>query len=89
LEISFDSAQGTISEFVSEEEIEEARNTSEEWTLENVTAARIYVIIGNLQRYIYNWENVTKSNWLPGSMATADGIMDSIKEHCNAYSGKS
>ena len=85
LESSLDSAQNSLTGIISESELGEARDSSEEWTAENVTGARILLQIGNLQSFINDWESVSGYyNWIPGQMATIDGRVEGLKEDCEA-----
>lgn len=89
LEASFNTAQNTLSEFVSQEELENAKSSASEGTVQEVTGAQIYLEIKELQSLVNNWERVVQyPNWTPGQMATFDASMDSLKKNCSTYEAK-
>lgn len=89
LEASFNTAQNTLSEFVSQEELENAKSSASEGTVKEITGAQIYLEIKEMQSLVNNWERVVQyPNWTPGQMATFDASMDSLKKNCSAYQTK-
>lgn len=89
LEASFNTAQSSLSEFVLESDLEDAKITMTDSSSQEVTGAQIYLQIEDIQSLINNWERVVQyPNWTPGRMATFDANMDSLKKSCNDYQDK-
>jgi hypothetical protein len=89
LESNFNEAQSSLSGFVSEGELEDAKNATTDVSLQEVTGAQIYVQIKEMQSLINNWESVVQyPNWTPGKMATFDSNMNALKASCDAYQNK-
>lgn len=87
LEDSFNTSQDTLQEFISDKEIDVARNSTKEISSSNVEPADILLGIRNLQNYINNWEAVTNGmNWTAGQHASIDNIYtNAVKNSCNAF----
>jgi hypothetical protein len=86
LETSFNTALSSLSEFVSQGELEDAKNSTDEGSSQEVTGPQIYLLIKEVQSDMRNWEAVVQyPNWTPGKMATFDGGMDSLKKSCDTY----
>jgi hypothetical protein len=86
LETSLSTALSSLSEFVSESELEDAKNVTSEGSSQEVSGPQIYLQIKEIQFDINNWESVVQyPNWTPGKMATFDGSMNSLKASCDTY----
>lgn len=86
LETSFNTALSSLSEFVSQGELEDAKNSTGEVSSQEVTGPQIYLLIKEVQSDMRNWEAVVQyPNWTPGKMATFDGMMNSLKTSCDTY----
>lgn len=86
LETSLGTALSSLSEFVSESELEDAKNETSDGSSQEVSGPQIYLQIKQIQFDINNWESVVQyPNWTPGKMATFDGSMNSLKTSCDTY----
>ena len=83
LEISFNTAQNEISKLITESEIDEARSL-ESWTA-NRSPAEIFVLMGNVQRFINAMESLNNSDWTAGQHVSNDARMDAVKESCEIF----
>ncbi len=86
LETSLGTALSSLSEFVSESELEDAKNETSDGSSPEVSNPQIYLQIKELRFQINNWESVVQyPNWTPGKMATFDEMMNSLKTSCDTY----
>ena len=83
LEISFNTAQNEISKLITESDIDEARNL-ESWTA-NRSPAEIFVLMGNVQRFINSMESLNNMDWTAGQHVSNDGRMEAVKESCEIF----
>lgn len=86
LESSLNTAQDSLLDFVSQSDIEDARNATSNGISASVTGAQIFLQMKEIQSLINNWESVVQyPNWTPGRMATFDASMNSLKASCDSF----